>query len=372
MVLLRGPGRRRHPSGPPVRPGDVGDVHAGGRRPPGRPGRGARPELNWSAPATCSGSTGRWCSARSRGPARPLPRRTSWPPSSSPTPTCLGCCRPVGEHRAGADAAAVDRAGRAGEERRRRPAPGTRCRCSPRRSRPFRRCRSAGHGRTWKPGSDDSVTDPETARRQAEALVRSQSAESSPGCCARGSWPGEPRLDRRRGARDQRRGGGRAGPPVVGAAADADAWPGGPDTIDLPVYHWWRFRTTENGTFEELARRLRTGRRPAAGLGSRTVDVSDRGTRPDATSPRAATVSWTARCGRRRRPRRASVVGPGGAGGVRREMLGRSWTRPPATRESLSGGERPAGDRDTRRRGAAAVRQPFTGQQTVPDDRAAG
>lgn len=56
--------------------------------------------------------------------------------------------------------------------------------------------------------------------------------------------------------------------------ATADAWPvAGRDTVDLPVYHWWTFRTGQAGTFEELARRLRF--RPAAelGLGTRTIDV---------------------------------------------------------------------------------------------------
>ncbi|CQR60561.1 hypothetical protein [Streptomyces leeuwenhoekii] len=58
------------------------------------------------------------------------------------------------------------------------------------------------------------------------------------------------------------------------AAATADAWPvPGRDTVDLPVYHWWAFRTGKAGTFEELARRLRF--RPAAEsrLGTRTIDV---------------------------------------------------------------------------------------------------
>ncbi|WP_063753183.1 hypothetical protein, partial [Streptomyces resistomycificus] len=57
-------------------------------------------------------------------------------------------------------------------------------------------------------------------------------------------------------------------------AATADAWPvAGRDTVDLPVYHWWTFRTGKAGTFEELARRLRFTPAAAAGLGTRTIDV---------------------------------------------------------------------------------------------------
>jgi hypothetical protein len=59
-----------------------------------------------------------------------------------------------------------------------------------------------------------------------------------------------------------------------GAAATVDAWPvTGSDTVDLPVYHWWTFRTGKAGTFEELARRLRFTPAAEAGLGSRTIDV---------------------------------------------------------------------------------------------------
>jgi hypothetical protein len=60
---------------------------------------------------------------------------------------------------------------------------------------------------------------------------------------------------------------------VVGAPS-GNAWPNGSSTIELPVYHWWRFRTGAAGTFEELARRLRFHPAAAAGLGCRTIDVS--------------------------------------------------------------------------------------------------
>ncbi|MGW0912644.1 hypothetical protein ACWD1Z_12970 [Streptomyces sp. NPDC002784] len=60
-----------------------------------------------------------------------------------------------------------------------------------------------------------------------------------------------------------------------GAAATADAWPvPGRDTVDLPVYHWWTFRTGKAGTFEALARRLSFRPAAAAGLGTRIIDVS--------------------------------------------------------------------------------------------------
>ncbi|MER7575057.1 hypothetical protein [Streptomyces sp. NPDC126514] len=75
-----------------------------------------------------------------------------------------------------------------------------------------------------------------------------------------------------------------------GAAATADAWPvPGRDTVDLPVYHWWTFRTGKAGTFEALARRLRF--RPAAesGLGTRIIDVSAPWPAEEATGP--ATVA---------------------------------------------------------------------------------
>ncbi|NNN30167.1 hypothetical protein HLK59_07285 [Streptomyces sp. S3(2020)] len=60
-----------------------------------------------------------------------------------------------------------------------------------------------------------------------------------------------------------------------GGAATADAWPvPGRDTVDLPVYHWWTFRTGKAGTFEDLARRLRFRPAAEAGLGTRTIDVA--------------------------------------------------------------------------------------------------
>ncbi|GAB2892351.1 hypothetical protein GCM10027074_70630 [Streptomyces deserti] len=58
---------------------------------------------------------------------------------------------------------------------------------------------------------------------------------------------------------------------AVGADTQ-DAWPiAGRNTVDLPVYHWWTFRTGKAGTFEELARRLRFRPAAEAGLGTRTI-----------------------------------------------------------------------------------------------------
>jgi hypothetical protein len=62
---------------------------------------------------------------------------------------------------------------------------------------------------------------------------------------------------------------------AVAAPADK-AWPpaDGRATVDLPVYHWWTFRTGEAGSFEDLARRVKFKKAAALGLGSRIVDVS--------------------------------------------------------------------------------------------------
>ncbi|MFF3286764.1 hypothetical protein [Streptomyces sp. NPDC003023] len=53
-----------------------------------------------------------------------------------------------------------------------------------------------------------------------------------------------------------------------------DAWPTDQPEVELPVYHWWRFRTGKEGTFEDLARRLEFRPASEAGLGTRIVDVS--------------------------------------------------------------------------------------------------
>jgi len=69
---------------------------------------------------------------------------------------------------------------------------------------------------------------------------------------------------------------------VTAADALAPAWsitrappaaPTGPDSVELPVYHQWRFRTGSVGDFESLARALHPQPAPD-GLGLRSIDVS--------------------------------------------------------------------------------------------------
>ncbi|MBP0455114.1 hypothetical protein J5Y04_37200 [Kitasatospora sp. RG8] len=62
-----------------------------------------------------------------------------------------------------------------------------------------------------------------------------------------------------------------ADPPADGAAP---AWTAGQSQARLPVYHSWRFRTGDEGSFEDLARRVEpVASRDLPGFGSRTVDV---------------------------------------------------------------------------------------------------
>ncbi|ANB04417.1 hypothetical protein SAM40697_0455 [Streptomyces ambofaciens] len=119
----------------------------------------------------------------------------------------------------------------------------------------------------------DTVTEAESARR----LVEQGARDHSPGVVARLLCPRRLAPDRgwiaavvpaTAAGRDV---GLRAA--SVGAATD-DAWPvAGTGTVDLPVYHWWTFRTAKEGTFEALARRLEFRPAAEAGLGSRVLDV---------------------------------------------------------------------------------------------------
>jgi hypothetical protein len=53
------------------------------------------------------------------------------------------------------------------------------------------------------------------------------------------------------------------------------AWsPDGPDSVDLPIYFQWTFRTSERGDFEELARRLVGKPLDGAEVGFRAIDCS--------------------------------------------------------------------------------------------------
>ncbi|MYT03264.1 MULTISPECIES: hypothetical protein [Streptomyces] len=150
------------------------------------------------------------------------------------------------------------------------------------------------------------------------------------------------------------------------AAATTDAWPiPGRDTVDLPVYHWWTFRTGRAGTFEELARRLRF--RPAAesGLGTRTIDVGRSWPAEEAVGP--ATVAMD---GALRPPGTAAPeTWSDPAAQDRFRALIRERVDAPALLrgEAVPEGDgEPAGDRDV-----VAVAPPLygshhTGEQTVP------
>lgn len=141
----------------------------------------------------------------------------------------------------------------------------------------------------------DDVTDGESARRLVEQGVRHHSA----GVVGRLLCPR--RLAPNRGwiaAVVPATAAGRdAGLRVTPQApATADAWPvPGRDTVDLPVYHSWTFRTGQAGTFEELARRLRF--RPAAesGLGTRTIDVGRPWPAEESTGPATVTMDGALR-----------------------------------------------------------------------------
>lgn len=119
----------------------------------------------------------------------------------------------------------------------------------------------------------DDVTDIDSARRLVEQGVRHHSADVVGRLlCPRRLAPGRGWTAAVVPATAAGRDAGLSA--AAGAPATADAWPvPGRDTVDLPVYHWWTFRTGKAGTFEELARRLRFQPAAEAGLGTRTVDV---------------------------------------------------------------------------------------------------
>lgn len=217
---------------------------------------------------------------------------------------------------------------------------------------------------------DDSVTDLATATRLAAAGVRGHSA----GVVARLLCPRK--LEPDRGwiaavvpatnagvATGLRR--GLAGPP------SGDAWTGGGGTIELPVYHWWRFRTGTAGTFEELARRLRF--RPAdAGLGTRTIDVSRPWPAEPATGP--ATVALD---GALRAPGSAAPeIWSDRTAQDRFRALARQRLDAPARDRDDQPAPRPPGpdpvdpalDPDSSAIGPPLYGSHHTGQQTVPED----
>jgi hypothetical protein len=173
--------------------------------------------------------------------------------------------------------------------------------------------------------------------------------------------------------------------PLAGPGT-ADAWPAGDGvTVDLPVYHWWTFRTAQAGTFEELARRLRFRPAAEAGLGTRTVDVGRPWPAEEEAGPASTALDGALRVPGTAAPevwsdpaaqerflalvrerldapdRRRAAAGPPAEAGLPAAGAG-----PPA--DGGAGAGSPAEDRDT-----AAVAPPLygshhTGQQTVPTD----
>ncbi|EFH30746.1 conserved hypothetical protein [Streptomyces pristinaespiralis ATCC 25486] len=150
--------------------------------------------------------------------------------------------------------------------------------------------------------------------------------------------------------------------PLVGPGT-ADAWPAGDGaTVDLPVYHWWTFRTAAAGTFEELARRLRFRPAAEAGLGTRTIDVGRPWPAEQETGPASVALDGALRVPGTAAPEVWSDT----AAQDRFRALARMRLDAPALRRTETGS--PVEDRDT-----AAVAPPLygshhTGQQTVPDD----
>lgn len=209
----------------------------------------------------------------------------------------------------------------------------------------------------------DEVTDREDARRRAAAGVRTASAEViSRLLCPRKlragrSWIAAVVPATKAGVAAGLRGAA-AGDPA------APAWSGGQGAIDLPVYHFWRFRTTLDGTFEELARRLRHRDAAAAGLGSRTIDVGD-----PWHAPEPASGAQVALDGALRPPGppadREVWSDPAAQEAFVAEMLERLDA--PARNRALADADVP-GDRDTEAVGPPLYGSHFTGVQEVPDD----
>jgi len=209
---------------------------------------------------------------------------------------------------------------------------------------------------------DDDVPDVASAQRLASEGVRSRSA----GVVARLLCPRKLNPDRTWIA---------AVVPATAGGVDAglnrsptgpaakDAWPGAEETIDLPVYHWWSFRTGKAGTFEELARRLRFRPAAEAGLGTRTVDVTRPWPAEDPTGPATVAIDGALRV-----PASAAAeVWSDPSEQDRFRAVARKRLDAPAQRREAEAPQ-PAPDRDT-----VAVAPPLygshhTGEQTVPSD----
>ncbi|MEU7413729.1 hypothetical protein AB0B40_31240 [Streptomyces sp. NPDC042638] len=150
-----------------------------------------------------------------------------------------------------------------------------------------------------------------------------------------------------------------------GADATAGAWPvPGRDTVDLPVYHWWTFRTGRAGTFEELARRLRFQPAAESGLGTRIIDVGHPWPAEEAAGPATVALDGALRAPGTAAPETWSDP----AAQDRFRALLRERVDAPALHraETVAAGDEDAADRDV-----IAVAPPLygshhTGEQTVP------
>lgn len=208
---------------------------------------------------------------------------------------------------------------------------------------------------------DDNVTDIGTAQRLAAQGVRNHSAAVVGRLlCPRRLAPDRGWIAAVVPATEAGRAAGLNANPV--GPGTADAWTAGAgDAVDLPVYHWWRFRTGPAGTFVELARRLHFRPADDTGLGTRTIDASRPWPAEQQLGP--ATVALD---GALRVPGSAAPeVWSDPAAQDRFRALLRERLDSPARRRS---GAAPDGDPDT-----AAVAPPLygghhTGQQTVPGD----
>ncbi|MEU2221616.1 hypothetical protein [Streptomyces sp. NPDC018347] len=215
----------------------------------------------------------------------------------------------------------------------------------------------------------DGVTDVETARHHAEQGVRGHSADVVGRLlCPRKLDPDREWIAAVVPATAVGRAAGLGAPQPAGPGT-ADAWTaGGTGTVDLPVYHWWSFRTGPAGTFEELARRLRFRPAAEAGLGTRTIDVS----RPWPAGRQDPSPVTVALDGALRAPGTAAPeVWSDPAAQDRFRALLRQRLDAPARRREAGGAPagdgQPDDDRDT-----AAVAPPLygshhTGRQTVPE-----
>ncbi|BCH23324.1 hypothetical protein [Mesorhizobium sp. L-8-3] len=144
----------------------------------------------------------------------------------------------------------------------------------------------------------------------------------------------------------------------------ADAWrAGGGGAVELPVYHWWRFRTGKEGTFEELARRLDFRPAAEAGLGTRTVDVSRPGLVEQESRPATVTLDGALRVP----GATAAEVWSDTAAQESFKASARIRLDDPARRRAEIGD--PEADPDTIAVAPPLYGSDHTGQQTVPLDR---